>query len=666
MTETTLDSLAALAGLASEWTDFRGEQHRVSPDILRAILAAMGLPAQTASDIAESSHQLIATCGAAVAPLITADAGGSAAIAGESGIGRMTLDTGEQLDIELRPDRPGMVRFSVPEQPGYHRLEAGGRLIIVAAAPRRAWRIADLGPGRRRWGLAVQLYELRDGLTEGFGDYAALARFAPRAAAAGADALAISPTHALFAAEPSRCSPYAPSTRLFHNVLYADPGGDQLRSAADEGALIDWQTAGVARIEALRASYDRFARAGKKDREAFAAFVAEGGERLLNHARFETLDGRFRPQGLYHWRDWPDGFAEIASEAVQALHADQPEVEFYLYLQFLAERGLAEAQRAAREAGMAIGLIADLAVGMDGAGSHAWSRPKDVLTGVSIGAPPDPLGPEGQNWGLTAFSPPGLVASGFDAFLSTLRVAMRHAGGVRIDHAMGLERLWVVPEGAKAIEGTYLTYPFTDLLRLTALESWRHRAIVVGEDLGTVPSGFRERTTDAGVLGMRVLWFVRTWDDRLFRPPSTWDTPAAALTTTHDLPTVAGWWKGRDIDWRLKVDGNEDRAKNDRRERTADRRALWSMLRDCGAAEGEEPGMEAPDRVVDGALRAIADTPCDLALIPVEDVLGLDEQPNLPGTIDEHPNWRRRLPSTEVLEDSAPRRRLEALRRARP
>jgi 4-alpha-glucanotransferase len=241
---------------------------------------------------------------------------------------------------------------------------------------------------------------------------------------------------------------------------------------------------------------------------------------------------------------------------------------------------------------------------------------------------------------------------------------MRNAGGVRIDHAMGLRRLWVVPDGAKASEGTYLTYPFEDLLRLTALESWRHKAIVIGEDLGTVPPGFREATTAAGIYGMRVLWFERTKANH-FRAPSTWDKEAVAMSTTHDLPTIAGWWRGRDIDWRLKVGGDAERADADTRERGADRASLWSLLRRTGCAEDGAPDAGNPAPVIDAALKMIGQTPCRLAIVPLEDALGLEEQPNLPGTTDEHPNWRRRLPPTDALESGDAARRLDILSQAR-
>jgi 4-alpha-glucanotransferase len=344
------------------------------------------------------------------------------------------------------------------------------------------------------------------------------------------------------------------------------------------------------------------------------------------------------------------------------------EVLFHTFLQWLAGRSLATAQQRARGAGMRIGLIADLAVGMDPAGSHAWSRQDDVLGGLSIGAPPDPLGPLGQDWRLTGFSPRALAAAGFAPFLATVRAALRHTGGVRIDHVMGLTRLWLVPEGASPADGAYLAYPVTDFLRLLALESHRHQAIVIGEDLGTVPEGFHEMLETAGVHGIRVLWFER--DGQGFTAPDRWDHGAIAMTSTHDLPTVAGWWRGTDITTRAECGqlGKGVEAADLIVERGRDRNALWQAFVREGVAAGDPPSPEYAPPVVDTALAFVARANTPLCLLPIEDVLGQEEQPNLPGTIDEHPNWRRRLAADagSVLDAPAPAERVAKLAARRP
>lgn len=628
-----LHDLAAEAGLLIDWRDAAGRAQRVPDETLRAILDALGLPADGAAAIAESRERLREDEEKGAGRLVTADPGEPVAL---PGIGTMIFD-----------------------EPGYHEVEG----ITVAVAPSRAWTVNDAAPGRRIWGPAVQIPSLRDRRGEAYGDFGALARFARAAAAKGADALAISPVHALFPSDPGRYSPYGPSSRLFLNVLLADPSllGDE-GSAVPAGDLIAWEQAIPERMTRFRRLWEE---AGEETRRAVRSFAAAGGEQLERHARYDVLHARFGGG----WQGWPAEFRDAHSEAVADFAArHRGEVDFHLFLQWLADRSLARAQAAAKEAGMAVGLIADMAVGMDAGGSQAWSRPDSLLRGLSVGAPPDPLGPDGQDWGITTFSPRALRRHGLDSFLDTIRAALRHAGGIRIDHAMALRRLWVIPHGAPATEGAYLRYPETDLMRLLALESWRARAIVVGEDLGTVPEGFRGEMERRCFLGMRVLWFERNARGG-FRRPADWDRPAAAMTSTHDLPTVAGWWSERDVDWTWSIGRTSAFASEagERSARAKDRRRLWSAARRAGAADGPQPPADAPGPAADAALRYVGAAACDLALIPVEDLLALPEQPNLPGTIDEHPNWRRRLPgdAADMLDEPAVAARIAGLDGAR-
>jgi 4-alpha-glucanotransferase len=316
---------------------------------------------------------------------------------------------------------------------------------------------------------------------------------------------------------------------------------------------------------------------------------------------------------------------------------------------------------------MRIGLIGDLAVGVNSGGSHAWSAPDELLDGLSVGAPPDPLAPQGQSWGLTAFSPRGLVDSGFAPFIATLRAMMVNAGGVRIDHAMGLARLWLSPAGEDASHGAYVSYPFEDMLRLVALESQRHRAIVIGEDLGTVPEGFRERLESAGVYGMRVMQFERDHDG--FRKPQHYTRGAASMTSTHDTPTIAGWWRGRDLEMREQLEffgPGQNRAGEDSA-RAHDRYLMRQAFLDAGVCDHHALHDGDVERVADAAVAFIAQAQCALALAPLEDALAEEEQPNLPGTVDQHPNWCRRngARADMLLESPQVRARLTAMARAR-
>ncbi|MBV9757330.1 MAG: 4-alpha-glucanotransferase, partial [Alphaproteobacteria bacterium] len=404
-------------------------------------------------------------------------------------------------------------------------------------------------------------------------------------------------------------------------------------------------------------------------RTEFAAFRARHPE-LEAHARFEALHAQQfgADPARWHWRSWPAELRDPHGAAVAAFAGEHArEVDFYLFLQFVAERQLAAAQAEARRAGMRIGLISDLAVGSDSGGSQSWSRQDEMLVGLGIGAPPDLLNTRGQNWGVVAFSPTGLRRHGYGAFIDMLRAALRHTGGVRIDHAMGLRRLWVVPEGSDPRDGAYLRFPLDDLLRLLALESQRHHGIVLGEDLGTVPEGFQDQLAARGILGMRVLWFERDGD--AFRPPAAWWGAASAMTSTHDLPTVAGWWRGRDLEWRrdLGLLGDEPAVRAEYEARGRDRALLWHAMQASGAATGDVPPAEQPMAAVDAAARHVGRAASELVMLPLEDALAESEQPNLPGTLHEHPNWRRRTPGAvdHLLDSPEVAARLAGIAQAR-
>ncbi|HEY4090635.1 MAG TPA: 4-alpha-glucanotransferase [Luteibacter sp.] len=660
-----LAQLAEQAGIDVHWRDALDRPQSVPADTLRAVLRALGLPADTTDDV-EASLQRVEQerSGASLPRMITADAGTPIEVPAAPrgrvwkllGEGNVLLSEGELPSSEIR--------IPAPAEPGYYTLYLDDAEVIIAVAPPRAFGVGDIKDVRRPWGMAVQVSGLRRPNDGGIGDFTALSICARAAAEKGADALAISPVHALFAAAPERYSPYAPSSRLFLNGLYVDPaqtsGEQTVRAVIDTHnlrqelaelewlELIDWPRAARARMTILRSVYE-WASVDFAHGERFTAFRREQGEALERHARFEALHADFtahgRPGG---WQGWPVAFHDPASPEVALFAREHSrEVGFHAWLQWLAAQGLADAQKAARTAGMKIGLIADLAVGADSGGSHAWAHQAEMLKGLSVGAPPDALNRLGQDWGLTTFSPRGLRETGFRGFIGMLRAALAYAGGVRIDHILGLKRLWMVPHGAGATEGAYVRYPMQDLLRLIALESHLHRAVIIGEDLGTVPADFRQAIGEKGVLGIRVLWFERATDGG-FIAPREWSDKAMATTSTHDIPTVAGWWSGRDIDWRART-GLNDPAIDEVAQRDVDRHRLWrAMYASNSAYNAESP--PAPDDispVVVAAAKHIAQAPSPIAIFPVEDILGLHEQPNLPGPTDAvHPNWRRRMPDS--------------------
>ena len=654
-----LHALAEAAGLALRWRDVHGHWHDVGEDTLRLVLAALGLPASDESAVAASLQSLRNP--ARLPPLLTGEAGGVIATPGAPGGYEIALEDGGAVTGSGTTIR-------LPAAPGYHRLRLDGAEIVLAVAPPRCWTVADAMPAKP-WGIAAQLYSLRRPGDGGLGDFAALADFVRNAAAHGAAAVAISPVHAQFSATADRFSPYSPSSRTLLNVLHAamDLTGDEA-ARLEAQDLVDWPAATRLRLNSLDRAFTG-SEAGGPLRDEFDRFRMERGAGLEGHARFEALHAAIMVAGgPWHWREWPGGLSDANSAAVAAFARDNArEVTRHAFYQFLADRSLRAAQDAAKRAGMPIGLITDLAVGVDSGGSQCWSRPDQTLLGLTVGAPPDLWNTRGQSWGLAAFSPRGLQLNGFGVFIDMLRAAMRHAGGVRIDHAMGLARLWVLPDGASPADGVYLHFPVDDLLRLIRLESHRHRAVVLGEDLGTLPDGFQGRISQAGMLGMRVLWFERAHDHG-FTAPSGWDQGAVSMTSTHDLPTVDGWWRGQDTIWRSRVGIlDAEGVARESGERHRDRALLWAAMQASGAAQGEPPPPDQPAAAVDAAIRHVGLATCDMTIIPLEDALGLTEQPNLPGTLDEHPNWQRRTsgPAATLLDDPAVASRLRGLAASR-
>jgi 4-alpha-glucanotransferase len=686
----TVRDLARRVGIAVEWTNAADEPTIVTVPVLRCLLAALGYPAGTSGEISASTERLEADNDLRThGPVMTATVGQPIALTAveqhESGTALLITESGLRRDVRLERAGNRLTTGAINE-PGYHALHLRDRVITLAVAPKRCFAFRDIGNGERLWGVAVQLYGLRHTGDGGIGNTAGLSAFAARAAKYGPAAIALGPTHAMFSADLSRYGPYSPSNRLLLNPLYADPGtvfdaaqidnaiqalglAEKLTSleAAD---LIDWPSCAGAKLAVLRWLFDNVRNENQRSTcEAVAVFRRDRGDVLEKHALFEVLHAARLADDprCWNWRRWPKEWQDPGSAAVRdfaAANAD--EIRFHVFLQWLTDRSLAAAQAHSRAVGMKIGLIADLAVGTEAGGSYAWSCQRDLVMGLNVGAPPDLFNPRGQDWGLTAFSPRALAVRGFGPFIATLRAVLRNAGGIRIDHAMGLQRLWLVPEGASPADGAYLTYPVRDLVRLIKLESSRSRAIVIGEDLGTVPKGFDQILAEAGIDGMRVLWFER--DGEEFRGLPAWPPDAAAMTSTHDLPTVAGWWRGTDIEARAQFGSlgsvadarTKENAIAQRRGRSRDRRHLWAAFRDAGVVCNQDVP-EDDAEAVDAAIRFVAATPANLALIPLEDMLGLPDQPNLPGTVDQHPNWRRRYPGDAQSLFDAPKMQRRAL-----
>ncbi|MHC6226281.1 4-alpha-glucanotransferase [Pseudomonas sp. X10] len=682
MNRQPLHRLAARAGIARDWVDANGRPQQVSDTVLRQVLAGLGHPAEDDSEIASSLQSLEQAHDARhLPPLLTAEIGQALPLeryfaAGSHG--HCLLEDGNRRDIRL--DDQARLPGDLPI--GYHQLSFAEQAFTLAVAPPRCHSIADAAahPTPRCWGLSVQLYSLRRPGDGGYGDCMALEQLARSAAERGADALAISPLHALSLADQQHYSPYSPSSRLLLNSLYASPAavlGERTVRLAIEACelqgtlevlesqpLVDWPRAAEAHETLLRALYNDFNNSEHPQREDFESFRQAGGQALEHHCRFEVLQAEAMARGLgADWRNWPAAWHDPYHPEVEAFASACPgEIEYHAFCQWLTERCLQRAQQAAHGNGMTIGLIADLAVGADGAGSQAWSRQDELLADLRVGAPPDILNRAGQDWGICAFSPEGLRRNGYRAFIEMLRANFAHAGGLRIDHVMGLQRLWLIPRGSRPSEGAYLHYPVQDLLRLLALESVRHQAIVLGEDLGTVPEGLRETLAAKAVLGMRVLQFEQDPPGH-FTPILDWPDNALATTGTHDLPPLAGWLGARDIDWSHRLQLLDTATElHWRHARQLERQGLRRTLE-----QNYSGALESNDALIDASIRYLGHTRAPLVLVPLEDLLGCDEQPNLPGTTDGHPNWRRRfaLAASQLLDDSDAARRLELLAQAR-
>jgi glycogen operon protein len=675
-----LDRLARAAGIASDWWSVDGERHPVSPDTDRALLAAMGLGAQTTDDAHDQLRHLAETHDARALPLalvrrlgepvslvLTNPEGYPAprtwlTVEGEDGRSfrlRAAAESGTEHEVRGRDGRARRgLSVALPPLPlGRYRVRREDRpetLCQLTIAPRTCHAPDALTAGRRLTGLTAQLYSLKRAGDQGIGDFTTLGALGEAAAAHGAAIVGINPLHALFPAQRDRASPYYPSDRRFLDPIYLDlpeAGAGQ----ADSGS-IDYPAVWAAKARALEA---RFAAAASDP--ALDDFIAEGGEALAAFASFQAI-AETRP-GV-SWRDWPEELRSADGPGVRAFaEAHRTRVRFHQSLQWLCDRQLAAA--AGRAGALELGFCRDLAVGAAPDGAEAWATARLLADGVSIGAPPDPLGPLGQVWGLPPLCPHRLRADGYRAIAELFAANMRHAGALRIDHVMGLARQFWVPDGADGADGAYVGFPLEDLLGELALESARARCLIIGEDLGTVPHGLRETLAEAEVLSYRVLPFER--EGAAFAPPAAYPRLAWACVATHDLPPLAGWWDGLDIDERLQLGLTSPAAADAARaERLADRTALIAALADCGLADaGLDPTAGLTPALAAAIHAYVARTPSLLALAQVEDLAGETVAVNLPGTDRERPNWRRRLATPiEALFETEPARLILAAMRA--
>lgn len=698
-----LDRLAQLAGIEDGWWDFFGQWRPVSVETKKAFLAAMGFAVATDDDVAASLAELETRPWRRwLEPVAVFDTTwGEPAVTLSVPAARDTQLLTWEIEDELGGRHAGSFqvdsltwveerwldgvlvkrwRLVLPALPvvGYHTLRVSASdgesaSMTIAVAPAHAHVPAAISQGDGVWGLATQVYALRTESDWGVGTYKALEQLAAGAAKMGAATIGINPLHALFPAQPQKFSPYAPSSRRFLNLAYLDvesvPEFAECREAKRMFASPGFQ-ANLSRVRGYpMVEYDDVARLalpmlevlyrwfraehlepGDGRGAAFRAFQQEGGRPAELFFTFEALHERFVTEGRPYWRHWPEEFRHPANPAVMEWASlNRERVEFFWWLEFLADQQLGAAHQAALDNGASIGLYRDLGVGIAGDGAEAWLEQDNLSLGVSVGAPPDPLALKGQDWGLIPFNPLALSEAAYAPFIGVMRANMRHAGALRLDHAMSLQRLYWVPPGASADQGAYVRYPVDDLFRLVALESVRNRCMVIGEDLGTVPDGFRERMARTALFAYRVMVFEQR--DGRFKRPDEFDENALAIFATHDLPSARGWWNGTDIGRREKLDlyPRPGMAEEERAARQGDREKLVRAFAEQDLLPPDFPphgplSDADAERLAEAAHAFLSRARSRLMMVQIEDVLALDSQMNLPGTTDQHPNWRRRFP----------------------
>lgn len=518
---------------------------------------------------------------------------------------------------------------------------------------------------QRAWGITTQLYELRSQRSCGIGDFEDLRLLATIAARAGADFIGVTPLHANFLADPWRCSPFSPSSRRFLNPLYIAidrlPGyGDAatndpatLQSLAGS-PLVDYAQVTAAKLPVLRRLWQRWLDdpAAEEERGAFQTFVEKRGRPLADHALFEVLSAEMMARGLgAGWTDWPEPYRDRRSPEVSEIADERrDEIAFHCWLQWVADRQLGSAAVRAREAGMRIGLYLDLAVGEAPDGSAVWSERESYLNGATIGAPPDYFSAEGQEWGLTVMTPRAIEQEQSVRFRALIEDAARNSGALRLDHVMALWQLFVIPSGLAPREGAFVRYPVDQLLQMLASASRERGFVVIGEDLGHVPEGFREVMARSGVLSYRILYFEKA-SGGSFLSAADYPPLSIACVSTHDLPTLAGWWRGDDVWLRLEHGLiSEDMARAQTRERADERKHVIAAVADSepgptefsSRAEFSSHDEELPQPLAAAIHRFLAQSPAMLVGVRLADLVGETLPTNLPGTVDAYPNWRRR------------------------
>ena len=697
-----LHRLADLAGIVPEYVDQTGTEQRRTSDATRvAILRALGIDASTEEKATAALHAWQAERDAEpIEPVRVVEIGSDDA---DRVVIRSTADSAWELTLvtEAHDQRATRGRIAAGESVeirlreklpiGYHTIRlslADGRafeqaLIVV---PPRCTTPQELLGEDRAFGVIANLYTLRSDRNWGIGDFSDLATLSRWAGSVGADFVGVNPLHALLN-RGGDVSPYSPVSRLFRNVAYIDVESvpelalvphvaDRLDNPAFQEELailrasdrVRYDQVAYLKLEALRELHGAFAaRAEPSRRRAYQDWVAAREPELTRFAIWMAIgEWTTRARGDaaagvgdgYDWRSWPDELRDPASEAVRRFAVEHREaVDFHRWMQFEADRQLAGAAREARESGLRVGLYQDLAIGTSGTSSDAWSFGELFVQGACIGAPPDPYAATGQNWGLPPIDPRALRRDRYRYFIALVRNAFLHSGALRIDHVMGLFRLFWIPEGLSGKEGAYVRYPADDLLGILALESVRNRAIVVGEDLGTVPPDVPAALAKWGILSSKVMYFERG-DEGAFNSSDSYPPLSLATANTHDMATLAGFWLGTDVELRRQVGliDDDDALARERRNRAVDREQLAARLEREGlvppgwgreATSGDAVRSRRSGAIVElrGAVHELlCRSPATLVGLSLDDLTSEVEPVNVPGVgPDRYPSWTRRM-----------------------
>lgn len=662
MTDQRLLALAHGLGIEDHYWDIWGHRHEVGEEAMMAIVESMGFDGANWQEslfrLEEEKRRVL--------PLTVARQGQNTVIARLQAPSAITFvverESGERIegrieekDLRFEGEAEGAKCFAldIPFALGYHRLSlfsGKDHLLSQSAlidAPPACW--MPEGENNRWWGLALQLYAIKSSGNWGMGDFDDLEQLVRLAAQEGAATIGLNPLHALFPHHVDSRSPYSPLSRLFLDPFYLRPSGHLDTENLKASEKVEWQKVLASKTQALKDEFKSFCHDPQgQEGKAFAAFFSLGKAR--DFAVFMALWEHFREKDadLWGWPVWPQAYRLPRSREVQEfLQAHEDQVKFWAYLQWRAQEKLDSVAKEAKSK-MPLGLYLDLAVGSPHESFDCWQDPGAYVMGASIGAPPDDFNPEGQEWGLAPFNPHALAERGFAPLAEVFSATMRFCGAMRLDHAMQLARLFWVPRGKPPMEGAYVHYPLKEMAAVLALESARAQCLVIDEDLGTVPEGFREAMARLHALSYQPLYFVRHWqEDGSFLLPEEYPKLACVVTSTHDLPPLAAFWKAQDIAFREKENNRHPHQdfSEEKEERERIKRLLLEAL---GKAYALPNGPDAWQsdfglELAKAIFRFGARSRSMGFLPPLEDFLGLMQQVNMPG-LKLHPNWCQKIP----------------------